>query len=207
MTLPTKWTNKTLRDLATINYGRDPSAILDDAGEYAVYGTSGSERQGTGYHYEGESIILGRKGSIDRIHFAEGRFWTTDTAYFLSDFDDTVPKWLYYLLCSIDLRALNEATGVPSLSRDLLYKISTPMPPPDEQAKVAEVLSTVDRAIEQTEALIAKQQRIKTGLMQDLLTPRHRRARQPPLRKDPQVQRLPARPDSGGVGRGWAFNA
>ena len=170
MTLPNKWTNGTLRDLATINYGRDPSAILDDAGEYPVYGTSGSERQGTGYHYEGESIILGRKGSIDRVHFAEGRFWTIDTAYFLSDFDDTVPKWLYYLLCSIDLRALNEATGVPSLSRDLLYQISTPTPPPDEQAKIAEVLSTVDRAIEQTEALIAKQQRIKTGLMQDLLT-------------------------------------
>ena len=159
-----------MRDLATINYGRDPSAILDDAGEYPVYGTSGSERQGTGYHYEGESIILGRKGSIDRVHFAEGRFWTIDTAYFLSDFDDTVPKWLYYLLCSIDLRTLNEATGVPSLSRDLLYQISTPRPPPDEQAKIAEVLSTVDRAIEQTEALIAKQQRIKTGLMQDLLT-------------------------------------
>ena len=170
MTLPTKWSNKTLRDLATINYGRDPSAILDDAGEYPVYGTSGSERQGTGYHYEGESIILGRKGSIDRLHFTEGRFWTIDTAYFLSDFDDTVPKWLYYLLCSIDLRALNEATGVPSLSRNLLYKISTPTPPPDEQSKIAEVLSTVDRAIEDTEALIAKQQRIETGLMQDLLT-------------------------------------
>ena len=81
-----------------------------------------------------------------------------------------MPKWLYYLLCSIDLRALNEATGVPSLSRDLLYKISTPRPPPDEQAKIAEVLSTVDRAIEQTKALIAKHQRIRTGLMQDLLT-------------------------------------
>jgi len=39
-----------------------------------------------------------------------------------------------------------------------------------EQTKIAEILSTVDRAIEQTEALIAKQQRIKTGLMQDLLT-------------------------------------
>ena len=170
MTLRNKWTNQTLRELATINYGRDPSAILDDAGEYPVYGTSGSERQGTGYHYEGESIILGRKGSIDRVHFADGRFWTIDTAYFLSDFDDTVPKWLYYFLCSIDLRALNEATGVPSLSRDLLYKISTPTPPPGEQSKIAEVLSTVDRAIEQTEALIAKHQLIRTGLMHDLLT-------------------------------------
>lgn len=39
-----------------------------------------------------------------------------------------------------------------------------------EQAKIAEVLATIDRAIAQTEALIAKHQRIKTGLMQDLLT-------------------------------------
>lgn len=170
MTLPSKWTDSTLRDLATINYGRNPSAILDHDGEYPVYGTSGRERNGTGYLYDGESIILGRKGTIDRVHFADRRFWTIDTAYYLSDFKDTVPKWLYYFLCSIDLRTLNEATGVPSLSRDLLYKTPTLTPPPAEQAKIAEVLSTVDRAIEQTEALIAKQQRIKTGLMQDLLT-------------------------------------
>ncbi len=39
-----------------------------------------------------------------------------------------------------------------------------------EQIKIADILLTVDHAIEQTEALIAKQQRIKTGLMQDLLT-------------------------------------
>ena len=51
-----------------------------------------------------------------------------------------------------------------------IEKLDVPTPPPDEQAKIAEVLSTVDRAIEETEALVAKQQRIKTGLMQDLLT-------------------------------------
>ncbi len=51
-----------------------------------------------------------------------------------------------------------------------IEKLDVPTPPIAEQAKIAEVLSTVDRAIEETEALIAKQQRIKTGLMQDLLT-------------------------------------
>jgi type I restriction enzyme S subunit len=45
-----------------------------------------------------------------------------------------------------------------------------PIPAKPEQTKIAEILSTVDRAIEQTEALIAKQQRIKAGLMHDLLT-------------------------------------
>jgi type I restriction enzyme S subunit len=51
-----------------------------------------------------------------------------------------------------------------------IESVSIPTPPKAEQAKIAEILSQVDRAIEQTKTLVAKQQRIKTGLMQDLLT-------------------------------------
>ncbi|MEK7827232.1 MAG: restriction endonuclease subunit S [Thermodesulfobacteriota bacterium] len=56
------------------------------------------------------------------------------------------------------------------LSISSIEDLEIPLAPRPEQTKIAEILSTVDRAIEQTEALIAKQQRIKTGLMQDLLT-------------------------------------
>jgi len=170
VTVPEGWETETLRDLATINYGKSPAQILTEDGPYPVVGTGGNDRLGNDYLYDGDSIILGRKGTIDRVYFATGKFWTIDTAYYLSDFSDTVPRWLYYALQSIDLRQMNEATGVPSLSRDRLYRIELPTPPKAEQAKITEVLSTVDRAIEQTEALIDKQQRIKTGLMQDLLT-------------------------------------
>ncbi len=170
LTVPSGWQLKPLRGLAQINYGRDPSAILDPYGTYPVYGTADTGRIGTSYLYDGESLILGRKGSIDRVKLAAGRFWTIDTAYFLSDFVECLPKWLYYFLCRVDIRSLNEATGVPSLSREVLYRIPVLTPPPAEQAKIVEVLSTMDQAIEHTEALIAKQQRIKTGLMQDLLT-------------------------------------
>jgi len=164
------WQTKVMKDLATINYGKSPSQILDEYGIYTVFGTGGVERLGNDYLYEGESIILGRKGTIDRVFFATGRFWTIDTAYYLSKFDGALPRWLFYFLQTQDLRQLNEATGVPSLARETLYKIKVTTPPPTEQTKIAEILSTVDRAIEQTEALIAKQERIKTGLMQELLT-------------------------------------
>jgi len=165
-----EWKIQTLRQLATINYGRSPSDVLADDGKYPVVGTGGADRLGDAFLYDGESIILGRKGTIDRVHYIQGKFWVIDTAYYLSDFCNADPKWLYYFLLSVDLRQLNEATGVPSLSRELLYKIAAATPSLPEQSKIAEILSTVDRAIEQTEALIAKQQRIKTGLMQDLLT-------------------------------------
>ncbi|MBK8124621.1 MAG: restriction endonuclease subunit S [Dokdonella sp.] len=165
-----QWNLKTLRELAQINYGRDARPILDPYGAYPVYGTAENNRFGTSYLYDGDSVVLGRKGTIDRVQFVGGPFWTIDTAYFLSKFSECEPKWVYYVLSSMDLRSLNEATGVPSLAREVLYRLPVLTPPPREQSKIAEVLSTVDSAIAQTEALIAKQQRIKTGLMQDLLT-------------------------------------
>ncbi len=69
-----------------------------------------------------------------------------------------------------ELRSRSAGGGRAGLTKTILEDLPLPVPTLREQAKIAEVLSTVDRAIEQTEALIAKQQRIKTGLMQDLLT-------------------------------------
>ena len=164
------WNIQTLRDIATINYGRSPSEILSSEGSYPVVGTGGIDRLGTDFIYDGDSIILGRKGTIDRVYFTTGKFWVIDTAYYLSEFLEAYPRWLFYFLQTIDLRRMNEATGVPSLSRDALYKIKVQTPSLEEQEKIAAILSTIDLTITQTEAIIAKQQRIKTGLMQDLLT-------------------------------------
>ncbi|MBE2887252.1 restriction endonuclease subunit S [Geobacter anodireducens] len=64
-------------------------------------------------------------------------------------------------------QAVNQASINQTTIKELQLHIPASKP---EQSKIAEVLSKVDQAIEQTESLIAKQQRIKTGLMQDLLT-------------------------------------
>ncbi len=69
-----------------------------------------------------------------------------------------------------ELRSRSAGGGRAGLTKTILDQLPLPLPAVPEQSKIAEVLSTVDRAIEQTEALIAKQQRIKTGLMKDLLT-------------------------------------
>ena len=69
-----------------------------------------------------------------------------------------------------ELRSRSAGGGRAGLSKQLIEQVPVPLPPVCEQVKIAQVLSTVDRAIEQTEALIAKQERIKNGLMQDLLT-------------------------------------
>ena len=83
-----------------------------------------------------------------------------------------VTDYLFYNLESRyeELRARSAGEGRAGLSKRILEQIPIPLPPVSHQAWIAELLSTIDRVIEQTEALIDKQQRIKTGLMQDLLT-------------------------------------
>lgn len=51
-----------------------------------------------------------------------------------------------------------------------IENLELPFPPGQEQDKIAEVVFTLDRSIERTAALVAKHARIKTGLLQDLLT-------------------------------------
>ena len=70
-----------------------------------------------------------------------------------------------------ELKKLNQGTSINGILKADLLALALTIPESfAEQQKIAEILSTIDRAIEQTEAIIAKQQRIKTGLMQDLLT-------------------------------------
>lgn len=74
----------------------------------------------------------------------------------------------YYLP---ELVKASHGSTMQHITRKELYIFNAPYPTfKPEQTKIAEILSTVDHAIEQTKALIAKQQRIKTGMMQDLLT-------------------------------------
>jgi type I restriction enzyme S subunit len=82
------------------------------------------------------------------------------------------PYFVYYYLDSLyqELRSISAGAGRAGLSLSILADVSIKLPDKPIQERIAAVLSCVDHAIEQTEAIINKQQRIKTGLMQDLLT-------------------------------------
>jgi type I restriction enzyme S subunit len=120
---------------------------------------------------DGDTIVLwdgsnaveffrGRKGilasTMSRIRHGE----TFDVEYFFY----AVKSWESYL------KGQTSGSGIPHVDKEVLSNLEVFQFAKSEQIKIAEILSTVDRAIEQTKALIAKQQRIKTGLMQDLLT-------------------------------------
>lgn len=91
------------------------------------------------------------------------------------DVSKITQEYLYYTLLSeygqTVIRNRISGSAQPGLKSGFINNFAIDLPEStNEQGKISEILETLDRAIEQTEALIAKQQRIKTGLMQDLLT-------------------------------------
>ena len=167
--IPTGWTKEKIGSRLKLNYGKSQATIKTDDGTIPIFGTGGLMGYGNRALTDGDSVLLGRKGTLGNPLYIEQPFWPVDTTYYTSDFDGSM-KWFYYLAQTIGLSSLNEATGVPSLSRQTFYNVEVLFPPPEEQTAIVDILSTVDQAIAQTEALIAKQRRIKAGLLHDLLT-------------------------------------
>ena len=142
--------------------------ILDTAERISDAGVKHSNAK---LHKKG-TVLLSFKLTIGRVAVAGVPLYTNEAIAGLKPITDLTSEYLYHglqywdLLQDVDL-AIKGAT----LNKEKLKRITLSFPKfKSEQTKIAEILSTVDQAIEQTDALIAKQQRIKTGLMQDLLT-------------------------------------
>tara|TARA_R110002094_G_scaffold9362_4_gene18905 strand:- start:452 stop:1621 length:1170 start_codon:yes stop_codon:yes gene_type:complete len=169
-TVPEGWQVRSIGDVVTLQYGKSPKEVMAEDGQYPVIGTGGVTGYASSYLYDGCTTVIGRKGTINKPSYVEGKFWPIDTTYFGIGYKAAEPKWFYYSLNSFDLSKYNEASGVPSLGRNTLNAIPLLTPPLPEQQKIAAILSSVDDVIEKTRAQIDKLKDLKTGMMQELLT-------------------------------------
>lgn len=161
-----EWGEKNFEDLFEIGNGRDYKHL--DKGNIPVYGSGGYMLSVNDYLYEGESVCIGRKGTIDKPMFLTGKFWTVDTLFFTHSFKDCLPKYIFYVFESINWRNHNEAGGVPSLSKTNIYKIEVLIPNPKEQQKIASALSSLDELITVQTEKIEELKEHKKGLLQRL---------------------------------------
>ena len=166
--IPKSWEVKTIGDVCKICSGKDYKHLNE--GSIPVYGTGGFMLFVDDYLYEGESVGIGRKGTIDKPVFLNGKFWTVDTLFYTSNFKDVVPKFLYYVFLTIEWRRYNEASGVPSLSKTTIEPISCSLPPLPEQKQIASILDSISTQIEKVENKLTSLQSLKKSLMQDLLS-------------------------------------
>ncbi|GCD56713.1 restriction endonuclease subunit S [Acetobacter pasteurianus] len=164
------------KKVAELIYGKAlPEKLPAHTTVYPVYGTGGIISYSGEYLFEGPSIIIGRKGTIDTPRYVNTPFWCIDTTFYCKSIHNNDVKFLYYSICFVKLRRYVEASGVPSLSRDTIYSIPLPLPPslPEQQA-IAAVLTTADEEIAAIESDLSRLRQEKKALMQQLLTGKRR---------------------------------
>ena len=96
--------------------------------------------------YDMPSVLIPRKGSIDKLYYVDKPFWTVDTIFYTEiDTDIVLPKYVYYWLQKEHLEKLNTAGGVPSLTQAVLNKVAVAVPSLEEQERIVSILDRFDK--------------------------------------------------------------
>lgn len=162
------WEKTHIGKVLTIGSGKDYKHLL--SGDVPVYGTGGYMLSVNDFLYDGESVCIGRKGTIDKPVFVTGKFWTVDTLFYTHSFENVLPKFIYACFQRVNWKLYNEASGVPSLSKTTIEGIGLNIPSLPEQTKIAAFLSTVDSKIDQLSQKKTLLEQYKKGVMQQLFS-------------------------------------
>jgi len=168
--IPESWKVGKLEDILTIKYGKSQKDVEDINGEYPILGTGGIMGYANNYLCNKPSVLIGRKGTIDKPQYMETPFWTVDTLFYTELKKDIYPKFVYYIFQTIPWKKYNEASGVPSLSKPNIHNIATVLLSIEEQKQIADILSTADEKLEVLRAKKEKYETLKKGLLQKLLS-------------------------------------
>ena len=117
----------TLKDLLEIRYGKDHKQLND--GDVPVYGSGGYMRSVERFLFNGESVLIPRKGSLNNVMYVSEKFWTVDTMFYAVPIIPNATKYAYQFIKRLDLASMNSGSAVPSMTTKILNALPVPIPP------------------------------------------------------------------------------
>jgi type I restriction enzyme S subunit len=157
--IPEHWEVKRLKRFAKICNGQDHKSVYDLDGKYPIMGSGGEFGRANTFLHPGPSVLLGRKGTVDKPRYVDFPFWSVDTAYFTDIFSITNPRFFYYLCTTIKFDLYKYGSAVPSMNQEVLGQIEFTSPPLIEQFSIATYL---DRKTAEIDQIIANKQKLIT---------------------------------------------
>ncbi len=142
------WKQKRFKDFITLQRGFDlPKAKMKE-GSIPVLGSNCI----IGYHNEAKveppGVVTGRSGTLGIVQFIDRSYWPHNTALWVKDYKENHPKYVYYLLKTLNLSNFNGGASVPTLNRNVLDNLPLLVPQYENQRRIAAVLSNYDDLIE-----------------------------------------------------------
>ena len=171
--IPEHWEVKRLKYVLNINNGSDYKHIQTDEG-FPVIGSGGQFAYASEYMYDGEVVFLGRKGTIDKPLYFNGKFWAVDTMFYAISKNDNNTRFLYYVATTIPFKLYSTATALPSMTQSDLNNHIIAIPPFNEQIGIADYIDVattkIATAISLKEKEIEKLKEYKSVLINSAVT-------------------------------------
>lgn len=140
------WNKMKWKDVLTIINGKNQSAVVDENGDYPIYGSGGIMGYANNWLCPEKCTIIGRKGNINKPIFVESKFWNVDTAFGLKpNIEILSPRFLFYFCLNYNFERHNKAVTIPSLTKADLLKIDIPLPPLSLQRLFAQRIEQIER--------------------------------------------------------------
>lgn len=171
--IPAHWVITKLKFVSTINNGQDYKQVESDNG-FPVIGSGGQFAFANSYLYDGEAVLLGRKGTIDKPLYINGKFWTVDTMFFAICKKTILTKYLYYCAKTIPFLYYSTATALPSMTQKDLLNHKIVLPLLSEQRKIInfvdQQIAITNDGIQCYQQQIEKLKEYKTTLIDSAVT-------------------------------------
>ena len=164
------WPTVTLHDISrpkqwkTIN-----KADLRDEG-YPVYGANGVIGYYDDYNHEHPTVLIGCRGSCGSVHVSAPKAWVTGNAMALDDLDTVRvdQRFLVYALRADGLQAAVTGSSQPQITRTSLRHVRIPLPPIEEQRRIAAVLDAADALRAKRREALAKLDTLTQAIFIDM---------------------------------------
>lgn len=144
-------------DILEIYNGKNQKSVENPDGKYPIYGSGGVMGRADEYICPAETVVIGRKGSINNPIFVTEPFWNVDTAFGLVAKKEVLfPKYLFYFCRYFDFEKLNTTVTIPSLTKANLLKIEIPIPSIIEQKSIVTKLNLLTDMIQQRQEQLTK---------------------------------------------------
>ena len=165
------WTETTLGEIASLEYGKPLKEEHRDGEGFPVFGSAGQ----VGLHsvpllQVGPNIVVGRKGTAGAVIWTDEPCSVIDTAYYVSQKSNGNLRFLFLALENADLPSMSAQTGVPGLNRERAYSKRLSLPPLVEQRRIVDVIESVDTYINALETRAATARTARSALLHELLS-------------------------------------
>jgi type I restriction enzyme S subunit len=176
--IPKEWEVERIDKLCQITTGNKDTQNKLEYGEYPFFVRSQTVEKINSYSYDGEAILTAGDGvGVGKIyHYINGKFDFHQRVYMLYEFEKIIaPKYLFYYFSTNFLAEVDRCsakTTVDSVRMEMIAGMIVPLPNISEQISIADKLITLESKLQTEQDFLHKQQQIKAGLMNDLLSGR-----------------------------------